>query len=60
MAATQAYQAPLTPEINVLRVDPYDNQGGEVERIGAAEPFTMRQIDGIAHLIDSTSIDSEL
>lgn len=51
MVANRAYQAQLMPELSVLRVDPYDNQGGEVERIGAELPFTMRQIDGRAKLI---------
>lgn len=51
MVANRAYQAELMPELSVLRVDPYDNQGGEVERIGAELPLTMRQIDGRAKLI---------
>ncbi len=51
MAATRAFQAELMPPISVLRADPYDNQSGEIERIGAALPFTMRQIDGDAALI---------
>ena len=52
MVANRAFQAPLTPDLSALRVDPYDNQAGEVERIGAELPFTMRQIDGRAKLID--------
>lgn len=52
MAANSAFQAALSPELHALRADPYDNQGGEIERIGAAEPFTMRQIDGTAELVD--------
>lgn len=51
MAATRMFQAPLTPEMHALRVDPYDNQSGEMERIGAEKPFTMRQLDGRARLI---------
>lgn len=51
MAANRAFQAALTPELTALRVDPYDNQGGEIERIGADEPFTMRQIDGAAAIV---------
>lgn len=51
MVATREFQAELTPELSVLRVDPYDNQSGEVERIGAEQPFTMRQIDGRVKLI---------
>jgi len=51
MVANREFQAQLTPALSVLRVDPYDNQSGEVERIGAELPFTMRQIDGRAQLI---------
>lgn len=51
MVANRAFQAELTPNLSVLRVDPYDNQGGEVECIGAILPLTMRQIDGRAKLI---------
>ncbi len=51
MAANRAFQAPLEPELTALRVDPYDNQGGEIEKMDAHEPFTMRQIDGDAELI---------
>lgn len=56
MVANRAFQASLTPELSVLRVDPYDNQAGEVERIGAELPFTMRQIDGKARLIDCETL----
>lgn len=45
MAANRVYQAELTPEKTQLRVDPFDNQSGEVERIWAEQPFTMRQMD---------------
>ncbi len=51
MAANRQYQAPLSPDLNVLRVDPYDNQSGEMERIGAELPFTMRQLNGTAKLV---------
>lgn len=51
MAATRAYQAEMKPELHALRVDPYDNQSGEMERIGAPLPFTMRQLNGRAKLI---------
>jgi len=51
MAANCEYQAELKPEMHALRVDPYDNQSGEVERIGAELPYTMRQLDGRAKLI---------
>jgi len=56
MAATQAYQAPLDPPMHALRVDPYDNQSGEIERVGAEMPFTMRQIDGRARLISADTL----
>ncbi len=51
LVATKAFQAPLTPELTTLRVDPYDNQCGEIQRIGAELPFTMRQIDIRADLV---------
>lgn len=51
LAANREYQAPLIPEMHSLRVDPYDNQSGEMERIGAEEPFTGRDLDGDAELI---------
>lgn len=46
MAANREFQAPLSPAKSQLRIDPYDNQSGEMERTGATVPFTMRQIDG--------------
>jgi transglutaminase-like putative cysteine protease len=46
MVANNKYQGKMTPEKQQLRVDPFDNQGGEIERTGAEVPFTMRQIDG--------------
>lgn len=51
MVANREYQAELKPELHVLRVDPYDNQSGEMERIGAELPFTMRQLDCDASLV---------
>lgn len=51
MAANCVYQAALEPEKAQLRVDPFDNQAGEMERAGAEYPFTMRQLDGSAKLI---------
>ena len=56
MVANRAFQAEVEPGLSVLRVDPYDNQGGEVERLGAELPFTMRQIDGKARLISSEKL----
>lgn len=46
MVANNKYQGRMTPEKQQLRVDPFDNQGGEIERTGAEVSFTMRQIDG--------------
>ena len=51
MAANRVYQAELEPKKSALRVDPFDNQSGELERTGAALPFTMRQLGGDAELI---------
>ena len=51
MAANRAFQAELQPEKHALRTDPYDNQAGEIERIGATLPFTMRQLDGTARIV---------
>lgn len=56
MVANREFQAELTPALSVLRVDPYDNQSGEAERIGAESPFTMRQIDGRAKMIDCQTL----
>ncbi|MDO4484793.1 MAG: transglutaminase-like domain-containing protein [Clostridia bacterium] len=51
MAANRRYQAPLTPAIGCFRVDPYDNQTGEMERVGAEIPFNGRDLDEDACLI---------
>ena len=56
MAANRAFQAEMTPELSVLRVDPYDNQYGEVERIGAEQPFTLRQIDSEPCLVSAETL----
>ena len=56
MVANRAFQAELTPELSVLRVDPYDNQYGEVERIGEQLPFTLRQIDSDARLVSAETL----
>ncbi|MBQ4266054.1 MAG: transglutaminase domain-containing protein [Clostridia bacterium] len=45
MAATSVYQGEMEPKKQQLRVDPFDSQSGEIERTGAAYPFTMRQLD---------------
>ena len=45
MAANRTYQAEIEPALTGLRVDPFDNQSGELERIGAEYPFNGRQTD---------------
>jgi hypothetical protein len=45
MAANRSYQAEIEPALTGLRVDPFDNQSGELERIGAEYPFNGRQTD---------------
>ncbi len=51
MAANRVYQAELEPKKTALRVDPFDDQSGELERTGAELPFTMRQLGGDAEMI---------
>jgi len=51
MAANRKYQAELLPKKEQLRADPFDNQTGEMERAGAALPYTARQLDGDAELV---------
>lgn len=51
MVANRVYQAPLTPEKHALRVDPYDNQSGEMERRGADAPFNGRQLNDDGELL---------
>ena len=57
MVANRQFQAELVPEMHALRVDPYDNQSGELERIGAELPFTGRQLDGDAILVEYEDLD---
>ena len=57
MVANRQFQAELVPEMHALRVDPYDNQSGEMERIGAELPFTGRQLDGDAILVAYEDLD---
>ncbi len=52
MAANRAFQAALQPDLTALRADPYDNQSGEIERIGAEMSFSMRQTDTSAELAE--------
>ncbi|MGN1021427.1 MAG: transglutaminase family protein [Aristaeellaceae bacterium] len=57
MVANRQFQAALTPAMHALRVDPYDNQSGELERIGASQPFTGRQLNGSASLVACEDMD---
>ena len=46
MVANRRYQAALYPPMEKLRVDPYDNQSGEIERAAPDAPaFTGRDVD---------------
>ncbi len=45
LAANRIFCAELTPAGEALRIDPYDNQSGELEREGAELPFTGRELD---------------
>ncbi len=45
LAANRVFEAELTPAGEMLRIDPYDNQSGELERVGAELPFTGRELD---------------
>ena len=56
MAANRAYQGEMLPEKQALRVDPFDNQSGELERVGAELPFTMRQLGGDVEMISCENI----
>lgn len=56
MVANRQFQATFQPEMHALRADPYDNQSGEIERIGAPQPLTMRQLGGHAHLVAAETL----
>ena len=45
LAAARSFMAAFEPASGFLRLDPTDNQSGEIERIGAALPFTGREVD---------------
>ncbi|MBE5768901.1 MAG: transglutaminase domain-containing protein [Clostridiales bacterium] len=51
MAANRQYQAPITPAMEHFRVDPFDNQSGELERPGDPVGLNGRQVDGDATLV---------
>lgn len=56
MVANRSFQAPLLPEKQAFRVDPYDNQSGEMERLNAA-PFNGRQLDEDGTLLSYEDMD---
>ena len=45
MVANRVFEAETDPVGQALRLDPYDNQSGELERDGAPLPFTGRELD---------------
>lgn len=46
MVANRRYQAELLPPLEKLRIDPYDNQSGEIQRRSPDAPaFTGRDVD---------------
>ena len=51
LVANRRYQAEITPPMRHFRVDPFDNQSGEIECLAAEQGFTGRQVDGDATLI---------
>ena len=56
MAANRVFRAPLCPEEDFLRVDPYDNQSGELCLTGRPFPFTGREVDGDVRLVHLESL----
>ena len=44
LAAAHAFMAEFTPESHLLRLDPTDNQSGEIELAGSDLPFTGPQV----------------
>ena len=59
MAANRLFEAELAPAGHALRVDPYDNQSGEMEREGALLPFTGRELDSSFTLVSWEEIPEE-
>ena len=45
MVVNRRFQAELLPKKEKLRIDPYDNQSGEIERVSSDVPFTGRDVD---------------
>ncbi len=52
MAANRVFMAPLQPEEDFLRVDPFDSQEGEISRAGAALPFVGREVDTDVRVVE--------
>lgn len=57
MAACRCFMAPVDPDNDQLRLDPYDLQTGEIERIGALYPLMGAQIRSEQRLISMKDID---
>ena len=51
LVANCRYQESITPPVEHFRVDPFDNQSGEIELVGAEVAFNGRQVDGDADLV---------
>ena len=56
MAANRVFMASFDPPMTALRVDPYDSQEGEIERVGADSPFVGREVDTDSCLVSVESI----
>ena len=56
MAANRVYMAELDPPMKGLRIDPFDNQSGEMERVGADRPFVGRDVDDTARMISAEEV----
>ena len=52
MAANRVFMAPLQPEEDFLRLDPYDSQEGEISRIGSPQPFVGREVDSDVRVVE--------
>lgn len=50
--ANRVFGADFTPAADFLRWDPWDNQCGEIQRVGAELPFTCRQLSDFADLAE--------
>ena len=57
LVANRRYQAAITPPMEHFRIGPFDNQSGEIERLGAEVGFTGRQVDGDAKLLSVEDLD---